>query len=202
NENLDPHDLDLRWFPVRVCDNDPFAITEGSAVERGAKALRESQSGQLDDPAVRHGEDAILFADAYRDARPGRELLGRELPRIFALAEDLGPVRECPHLAEDPVADHAAHLRKEAWLDSIQPTGDQLCTLFRAGQRTRDDESEFRRAFREGCRHRATRGREGALFLSAIGALRVTADLEDRDSRTLPRGSTDGKCFQLGNSST
>src|SRR5438309_4326568 len=193
NGNLGPHDLDLRRFPVRVGDNDPFAITERSAVEGGAKALRESQSGQLDDPAVRHGEDAVLFADAYRDARPGRELVRRELPRIFALAEDLGPVRECPHLAEDPVADHAAHLRKEARLDSIQPTGDQLCTLFRAGQRTREDESEFWRAFREGCRHRATRGRERALFLSAIGALRVAADVEDRDRRTLPRGSTDGK---------
>src|SRR5437660_9359301 len=129
NENLDPHHLDLRRFPVRVCDNDPFAITERSAVEGGAKALRESQSGQLDDSALRHGEDAVLFADAYRDARPGRELVRRELPRIFALAEDLGPVRECPHLAEDPVADHAAHLRKEARLDSIQPAGDELSGL-------------------------------------------------------------------------
>src|SRR5438309_775727 len=180
NENVDPHDLDLRRFPVRVCDDDPFAVAERSAAERGAQALRESECGELDDPAVRHGEAAILFANSPRDARPGRELLGRELPRVLTLAQNLSPVRERPHLAEDAVADHAAHLWKEARLDSIEPTGHELRTLFRAGQRTRENQSELGCALRERLRHRATRGREGALFLSAIGALGVTADFKDR----------------------
>src|SRR5712691_42 len=180
NEDLDPHDLDLRWRAVRVCDNDPFAVAERNAVERRTKALRKSEGGELDDPAVRDGEDAILLPDAHRDARPGRELLGRELPRVFTLAKNFGPVRERPHLAEDPVADHPAHLRKEAWLDRIEPTGNELRAFFRVWQRAREHESELRQSFRERLRHRVTGGRERALLISAVGALGVTADLEDR----------------------
>src|SRR2546426_4054452 len=52
NENLDPHDLDLRRRAVRVRDHYPFEVAEGRAVERRAEPLRESKRGQFDDPAV------------------------------------------------------------------------------------------------------------------------------------------------------
>src|SRR5438477_480270 len=82
-------------------------------------------------------EKAILLADAHRDTCPCCELLGRELARILALAQDLGPVGERAHLAEDAVADHATHLRQKPGLDPIEPTADRLGGLLGPRQRAR-----------------------------------------------------------------
>src|SRR5437773_7700792 len=98
NRALDPNDPDLYRRALPVCDDDTLAIAEGRALERSAKPLRERDRRQFDDPAVRDREDAILLTDAHRDTRPRRKLLGRELAGVLALAQDLGPIRECAHL--------------------------------------------------------------------------------------------------------
>src|SRR5439155_6153507 len=177
---LDPHSLDLRRCAFRVRDHHTFAVTERRAVERGAEPFRERDRGQLDDPAMRDREDTVLLTDAHRDTRPRRKLLGREFARVLALAQDLGPVRERAHLAEDSIADNAAHLREKARLDSIQPPGNKLCALFRARQRARQDEGKRGCALRERFRHRATGRGERALLVPALAALRMTPDLEER----------------------
>src|SRR5439155_6637799 len=104
--------------------------------------------------------------------------LEREGSRVLALGEDGLPIVERAHLAEDAVADHAAHLRGKTRFDAVEPTGDQLRGLLRARERTREHERVFRRALRQGFAHRAPRQRERALVVLRIGALCMATNLE------------------------
>jgi hypothetical protein len=182
---LDPHDLELRRRALRVRDDDALAVTERRALERNPQPLCERDGGQLDDPAVRDRENAILLTDPHRDTRPCRELLGRECARVFALAQDLSPVRQGAHLAEDAIADHATHLRKETGLDSIRASRDELSRLLRTWKWARENEREGADLLRQDLRHFRSRPRERALLVSAVCALRVTADFKDRHTASL-----------------
>src|SRR2546425_1143146 len=114
-----------------------------------------------------------------RDASraPGQELCRGELPRVLALAQDLGPVGERAHLTEDTVADDAAHLRQEAGIGVVETAGDELRGLLRSRQRAREHERVRTGALRDRLRHRPARGRERAFVVLEIGALDVTANL-------------------------
>src|SRR2546430_1638385 len=79
-------------------------------------------------------ERALFLADPRRQACPCRQLFFGELARVLALTQDLGPVRERAHLAEYPVADHAAHLRQQAGVGRVETAGDELRGLLRAGE--------------------------------------------------------------------
>src|SRR5439155_15466971 len=124
-------------------------------------------------------EDAILLSDAHRDAGPRRQLITRELSCILALAKHLSQVRERAHLPENTVADHAAHLRKEAGLHRVEPAGEELGCFLGTRQGTRDNKRELRGALRKRLRHRPSRQRK-CVFLPTIGPFGVTANLDHR----------------------
>src|SRR5438309_3161399 len=104
---------------------------------------------------------------------------------VLALGKDGLPIVERAHLAEDAVADDAAHLREEARLDPVEASGDDLRGLLRARKRARKHERVFRRALRERFGHRASFWRERALVVLEISALGVAADLEEGHRSTL-----------------
>ena len=113
--------------------------------------------------------------------------------QLLAFAQDLSPVCERPHLAEDAVADDAAHLWEEAGLNSIQATRDELRGLLRARERARENERVWCDAFGERPGHRATVRRQRALLIPAVGPLRVAADFEDRHATRLGCGPKEAR---------
>src|SRR5207253_7269063 len=161
------------------------AVAERPSLEPRAEALREGERGELDDPAMRHGEHALAIAHALRDPRPRLQLLRGERARVLALAKDAAPVRERVHLAEDAVADDAAHLGKEPGVDRVEPAGDELRGLLRSREGTREDQGELWRALSKRHGHRPARFGERALVVLRVRAFRVAADLDEGHRRDI-----------------
>jgi len=74
--------LDRGRLTLRVCDPQTFAVSERRAPRSSPAASPSKDRGQIDDPAVRDREHALLLANARGDARPRRDLLVGELAPV------------------------------------------------------------------------------------------------------------------------